>query len=286
MTNSTAVEKVKDKALATGKALSIEDLVRQSAEQLKMALPEHMRPERIVRIALTTLKTTPKLYECDPYSFLAALFQSAQLGLEPNLNGEAWIIPYLVKGKMMAQFQIGAYGLVKLYWNHQNSGALQVETVKKNDVFEYDLGTGSISHKLPAFGNERGDSIAYYAFASLVNGGKVLKVMSKEEVFQFARKFSKCFLRNEAKFMPGTPWAEHFDAMAQKTVLKQLMKLLPKSIEIQRALAMDETVKTKIDADMVTVPDVTDYSELPEKEVAGELTEEEKRSIIEAEKAQ
>ena len=254
MTNQ--VEKLKEK-VSTPEArrpLSIEALIQQSADQLKMALPAHMRPERIVRIALTTLKTNPKLYECDPYSLLAALFQSAQLGLEPNLNGESWIIPYNVRGKMMAQFQVGAYGLVKLFWNHQNSVSLQVETVRKNDAFEYDLGANTLKHVPPAFGKERGEVIGYYAAAQLANGGRAIKVLSKDEALQLGKRFSKCYSRQEGKFMSGTPWAEHVDAMAMKTVLKQLMKILPKSIEIQKALAMDETVKTKIDADMVEVP--------------------------------
>lgn len=258
---TTAVEKLKEKTLspAAKKTMSITDLIKQSADQLKMALPAHMRPERIVRIALTTLKTTPKLYECDPQSFLAALFQSAQLGLEPNLNGEAWIIPYNVQGRLMAQFQIGAYGLVKLFWNHQNSVSLQVEKVHKYDDFEYDLGENKLRHIPPSFGKERGEVIGYYAMAGLANGGRAIKVLSKDEALDLGKKFSKCFSRQNGKFIPGTPWAEHFDAMAMKTVMKQLMKLLPKSIEIQKALAMDETVKTKIEADMVEVPDENTY---------------------------
>ena len=43
--------------------------------------------------------------------------------------------------------------------------------------------------------------------------------------------------------------------MAMKTVLKQLMKILPKSVEIQRAIQADETVKTKISSDMFQVKD-------------------------------
>ena len=130
MTNAnTAVAKAKE-AAATAKApVRIEDLIQQSAKQLQMALPSHMRPERIVRIALTTLRMTPKLYECNIHSFLAALFQAAQLGLEPNVLGEAYIIPYNVRGQLMAQFQVGYMGLIKLFWNHQNAASLQVETV-------------------------------------------------------------------------------------------------------------------------------------------------------------
>lgn len=281
MTNQ-AVEKVKQQVQTSKPAMSIESLIRDSAKQLGDALPAHMRPERIVRIALTTLRLNPKLYKCDPYSFLGALFQSAQLGLEPNIEGESYIIPYNVSfkapdgswgKKLVAQFQIGYKGYVKLFWNHQNSVSLQMETVHENDLFEYDLGENKIHHVPPALGQERGAPIGYYAIGRMSGGGMAIKVMSKREAEEFGKRFSKCYDRKEGKFYPDTPWAEHFDAMAKKTVLRQLMKLLPKSIEIQHAIAMDETVKTRISADMVEIPDEDDHS----KEIDAEPIVEQKQ---------
>lgn len=264
--SQAAVEKVKqkleDRKADNGGVLSIEELIRQSSKQLGMAMPAHMNPERLTRIALTTLRLNPKLYQCEPMSFLAALFQSAQLGLEPNVNGEAWIIPYSNKGVLMAQFQVGYLGFIKLFWNHQSAVSIQMETIHKNDHFSCDLGSNELSHKLPPLGDERGNVVGYYALAHLQNGGRAFKVISKDEALKFAKKFSKCFDQRTNDFYSGTPWKEHFDAMAMKTVLKQLMKLLPKSVEIQHALAMDETVKTKIDGDMVQIPDETDFKEL------------------------
>jgi recombination protein RecT len=277
---NTAVEKL-NQDIKPQKSSSIEELIIQSAKQLGMALPEHMRPERIVRIALTTLRTNPKLYECDAKSILAALFQSAQLGLEPNLNGEAWIIPYNVSVKlpngqwskrMMAQFQIGVYGLVKLFWNHMNSIALTIESVHKNDLFEYDLGSQTLKHIPPAFGNDRGEVMGYYAAAVLVNGGRSIKVMSREEVEEHAKRFSKCFVRKDGVFMDGTPWKEHFNSMGKVTVLKQLLKVLPKSVEIQKALSMDSTIKTAIEPDMSNAPTAATYEEiLAPDEDAGDI---------------
>lgn len=265
-----AVELLKAKTELAPKTVSIEQLIKESAAQLKMALPEHMRPERIVRIALTTLRMNPKLYQCEPQSFLAALFQSAQLGLEPNLNGEAWIIPYKKNFKdangdwksiYVAQFQIGAYGFVKLYWNHQSSVSLQVEKVHEKDEFSYDLGSGELNHKPPMFGKDRGQVIGYYAAATMKNGGRAIKVLSTNEAMQHGMKYSKTWITKENDFDKDSPWKKDFDAMAMKTVLKMLMKILPKSIEIQRALAMDETVKTKIEADMIEVPNELTFNE-------------------------
>jgi recombination protein RecT len=266
--SSTAVAKANAAVDARPKVTPIQEMIQKSVEQLRMALPSHMNAERLVRIALTTIRLNPKLSECTPESFMGALFQSAQLGLEPNLGGEAWLIPYKNKRKvgnewitkLECQFQIGAYGLVKLYWNHQNSVSLQVENVHEQDDFSFDIGISEVHHKLPAFNKERGAVVGYYAYATMQNGGRHLKVMSKQEALEFARKFSKCWDREKQEFMPMTPWRDHFDAMAQKTVLKMLMKLLPKSVELQRALAMDETVKTKVEADMFGVPNEIEYA--------------------------
>ena len=258
---TSPIEKAKQAVEKKGDMLSIEGLIQKSAEQLGKALPLHMRSERIVRIALTTLRLNPKLMACDPYSFLGALFQAAQLGLEPNVEGQAYIIPYGNK----AQFQLGYKGLVELYYRHPNSISLQAEAVREHDDFVFDLAKAEISHKIDLSLEDRGKVIAYYAVAKMVNGGNAFKVMSFNEVKQFAERFSKCYMKKEQRFMPDTPWANNFDEMAKKSVLKQLMKLLPKSVEMQQALAMDETVKTikpeqlKNVTDMIQVPNEAEY---------------------------
>lgn len=257
--SNTAVEKVKQQATATSPALTMQTLIDKSIKELGRALPSHMNAERMARIALTTLKVTPKLYECDPYTFLGALFQCAQLGLEPNIEGQAYIIPYNVQGRMVAQFQVGYKGFVELFYRHQNSVSLQMETVRKNDRFHFNTGAGTVDHEYSLY-EDRGEAVAYYAIAHLKNGGRTVKVMSKKEAVDFAKRFSKCWKSQDNAFMRGTPWAEHFDAMAMKTVLKQLMKLLPKSVEIQKALAFDETVKRGVAIDMTEVKNIDDHA--------------------------
>lgn len=243
----TQVEKTK-KALAKVQTMDIATLIQKSAAELGKALPAHMRPERIVRIALTTLRMNPNLYKCNPQSFLAALFQSAQLGLEPNVEGQAYIIPY---GEN-AQFQIGYKGYVELFFRHQSALSLDMQEVRENDDFDYQYGTESFIKHRPAL-KDRGEVIAYYAVAKLKDGASLFKVMSKDDCLDHGKKHSKNFSS------PTSTWKKDQDAMCKKTVLIQLMKLLPKSIEIQKALAMDETVKTKVAADMFEVKNEVDY---------------------------
>lgn len=264
---ATAVAKV-EKAMEKRTVKPLQTLIQESLGQLQHALPRHMTAEKLARIALTCLRVNPKLMEAaerNPTSFLAALFQSAHLGLEPNLNGEAWLIPYNNRRKdgqgyeKVVQFQVGVYGWAKLFYNHQNSVILRMDNVHENDHFDYDLGTGEVHHKMPPFGKPRGEVVGYYAQAGLTTGGKILKVMAKPDAIAWAKRYSKCWDKEKQQFIPGTPWRDHTDSMGQVTVLKQVLKLVPKSPEIQRAVAMDETTKSAVDADMLSIPDETVY---------------------------
>ena len=97
------------------RSMSIADLIKAMLPEIKKALPDVITPERFTRMALSALNTTPKLQECTQMSFLAALMNAAQLGLEPNTPlGQAYLIPYNNKGVLECQFQIGYKGLIDL----------------------------------------------------------------------------------------------------------------------------------------------------------------------------
>lgn len=285
MTNSQAtVNKVKEKATGQTALVSVESKIhtqiQNSIGELKKALPAHLNAERLSRLAMTTLKRNPKLYECNPMTFLGALFQAAQIGLELDVDGQCHIVPFWDSktSQNLAQFIIGYKGYTTLFYRHQSSVSLSLQTVYKNDAFTYDLAKGECSHVPPAFGQDRGEVIGYYAYATMLNGGHSIKVMSKNEAMEWGKKYSKCWDRTKQQFIYGTPWATSFDAMGMKTCMLQLSKVLPKSSELQRALSMDETVKTipgaiKGTLDMAELPNEANYDEpksLPVGEVSAE----------------
>ena len=150
------------------KSMSIADLIKAMTPEIKKALPEVITPERFTRMALSALNTTPKLQECTQMSFLAALMNAAQLGLEPNTPlGQAYLIPFNNKGVMECQFQIGYKGLI-------------------------DLGLNPKLEHRPALVTG-GDIRLFYGFFKLVNGGFGFEVMSKEAVDAYAKEYSKIF---------------------------------------------------------------------------------------------
>jgi len=273
---SSAVARASAAVAARPQTKGIKEYIQENLAQLQTSLPSHMNAERMQRIALTTVRLNPKLMECTPASFLGALFQSAQLGLEPNINGESWIIPYENRKKncIEAQFQVGAYGWVKLFYNHKDSGTIQMAAVHEHDTYVEDVATSQIHHSKPAFGQDRGKVIGYYAIITMANGFKVACSMSYQETFEHAKRYSKSWDREKNEFRHGTPWRENFNSMGPLPSLKQAMKLVPKSVEIQRALAMDQTTKTRIDPDMLNIPDETEWTE-------AEVVESEKLPAVE-----
>ena len=218
-------------------------MIKSQAPGFKAALPENWDADRFTRIAITAIKGNTDLQRCDPYSVIGSLMLSAQLGLEPNSPlHEASLIPY--KGK--AQFQIEYRGLLKLVWNSGLITFIDFDKICENDEYEYEKGFEPKFIHRPKFAGKRGEAIAYYAYAELKGGGKVLHIMSKEEVLEHAKKFSKTY--NEKNDSFSGPWYTDFDSMAIKTVLKILSdKKLPKkttneAIRFASAIDKDERV--------------------------------------------
>ena len=240
------------------KNMKIEDMIKAMSPEIKNALPDVITPERFTRMALSTLNNNVKLRECAPVTFLAAMMNAAQLGLEPNTPlGQAYLIPYRNHGKMECQFQIGYKGLIDLVYRNPNIQTVQAQCVYENDTFEYELGLEpKLVHK-PAL-TDRGSLILVYALWKAENGGYGFEVMSKEDIDAHARRYSQSYNSS------SSPWKSNFEEMAKKTVIKKCLKYAPLRSDILRAVSTDETIKSSISVDM---------SEVSPDEVAGEYEE-------------
>lgn len=226
-------------------------MIEKMKPEIKRALPKHIDEDRMVRLLLTTVRKNPKLQQCDPMTLLAASMQAAQLGVEPNTPmGEAYIIPYGTS----AEFQLGYQGIITLAQRTGEYKSIYAHAVYANDDFRYHLGLHKDIHHVPAEEPE-GDPIYYYAVYHLKNGGFDFSVMSAKQIRNHAQKFSKTYNSK------SSPWQTDFNSMALKTVLKNVLKYAPKSIEVTKAMVLDETVKTEIAPDMTEIIDV-EYQEL------------------------
>jgi recombination protein RecT len=241
--------------------MSIADMIKAIEPEIKKALPTVITSERFTRMALSALNTTPKLAECTQMSFLAALMNAAQLGLEPNTPlGQAYLIPYNNKGTMECQFQIGYKGIIDLVYRNGQVMSIQAQCVYANDEFEYELGLNAkLKHK-PAL-KDRGEMILAYALFKLDNGGYAFEVVSKEDIDAHAIKYSKGF---SSSF---SPWKTNYEEMAKKTVIKKVLKYAPLKTDFLRAMETDESIKSEIAVDMTEIksePIDTEYKEVSE----------------------
>ena len=153
------------------KVMTIPDMIKAMEPEIKKALPSVITPERFTRIALSATSNNPELTQCTPISFISALLNAAQLGLEPNTPlGQAYLIPYKNKGKLECQFQIGYKGLIDLAYRNGDMQTIQAHTVYSNDEFDFSYGlNGTLVHK-PAKEN-RGEPVYFYGFFKTTNGG-------------------------------------------------------------------------------------------------------------------
>lgn len=216
------------------KSKTIFDVIQAGAKQFATALPKHVNSERFVRIAITTIRQNPKLAKCSQDSLLGALMVSAQLGLEPGTLGQCYLIPFENKkaGTVECQFQIGYKGLIELLRRSGQLSDIYSYTVYENDDFNIEYGLSrTLTHK-PNF-NERGEIKGFYAVAILKDGAKAFEYMTKDEVVKHEEKYRKGSYKNDV-------WNKNFEEMAQKTVVKKLLKWLPVSVEFLEMAAKDE----------------------------------------------
>ena len=223
MTNAKqALQKKTDsRTPAQRKQDTVRGLLKSMEGEIKNALPAYLPVEKFIRTALTAINSNPKLASCSQESLLAAIMNSAQLGLEFNTPlGEAYLIPYGNK----VNFQLGYQGLLKLAYNTGQFKRITAREVRENEDFDINYGTGEISHK-PCLTGDSGDVIGYYAIYQTKDGGQDVFYFSKADAERYGRTFSQSY--------NSGPWKTNFDAMAKKSALIQVLKYAPKAIESQ-----------------------------------------------------
>lgn len=225
----------------------IQAALQQSQQEFTRLLGDPQKADRFARAALTACKLGYKLMDCQPNTVVASCMKAAQLDLEvgPEL-GQAYLIAYGNECKM----EIGYQGLLELA---QRSGVVQtvvVQEVYANDEFAQSLGSDpELTHIPVAWDQEPGEVIGYYACVKTVNGGTYFTAWSKQRCMAHGQKYSRSFSKN------SSPWKTNPDAMCKKTVLKQTLKLIPKSVELKRAVFNDE--KADLPEDMIPDADYT-----------------------------
>lgn len=241
---------------------SLFDLIKRLEPEFARALPRHVDIDRFARMAITTVRLNPGLLACTTESVLGGLMQAAQLGLEiSDVRGQCYLIPR--KNRKLntseATFQLGYRGLIDMAW--RSGISVEVREVFPGEKFRVSLGTTSeIIHEWsPA---REGEPDAYYAVAHFDGRRPTFEVMTRLEVEEHRDRFA-------GTMKPGSPWVDHFDGMARKTVIRRLLNPLPLSAEYATAVNADErpVYADLNDALALTVTGVTDDEEEEEETV-------------------
>ncbi|EFN8903469.1 exodeoxyribonuclease VIII [Escherichia coli] len=132
---------------------------------------------------------------------------------------------------------IGYRGMIDLARRSGQIASLSARVVREGDEFSFEFGLDEKLIHRPGE-NEDAPVTHVYAVARLKDGGTQFEVMTRKQI-ELVRSLSKAGNNG--------PWVTHWEEMAKKTAIRRLFKYLPVSIEIQRAVSMDEKEPLTID---------------------------------------
>lgn len=199
--------------------------------QIAAALPQHLTADRMCRIALTCFRLNPGLAKCDPASVFAAVVILAQQGLEPGLNGRAYLIPY--KGECQAV--PGWKGLVELA-NRTGRCSVWTGAVFEGDEFEYQLGDNPFVTHRPK-GEDDPKKLLYVYAVGRVKGNEypVIEVWPNDKIKRHFNRYNKVGGRHYAH--------ENWEMYARKVPLLQVLKYMPASPELEAAMTLADSAE-------------------------------------------
>jgi len=196
-----ALERIDKLKVALG-----EDYVQN---QLKSALAENSGA--FISSVIDLYTSEKSLMECDPKQVIMQVMKAAVLKLPINKSlGFAWIVAY----KAVPQFQIGYKGLIQLALRTS-----QYRYINAAPVYEGEYrSSNKLTGEFDLTGVQKSETvIGYFAYIELLNGFSKTLYMTKEKVTAHAAKYSKSYSQS------FSPWKTEFDAMAIKTVLRNLL---------------------------------------------------------------
>lgn len=248
---------------------TLQGQIRQMEAQFQLAMPRGVEASQLVRDALTALRQTPDLAECDARSVLGGLMTCAQLGLRVGVLGHAWLLPFYDRKSRSkkATLVVGYQGLIDLAYRSDRVAGITARVVYENDpVWDVEYGTEDrLIHK-PLMTGPRGKPIAYYAVCHIKDGRPLFFPMSHEEMEEYRDRYATA--KNREGQVVG-PWRDNFEGMALKTCIRQLSKSMPKSTEFSTALMADNGVRV----DVTPTADVTAVTHHYDDTIEGEIVE-------------
>lgn len=252
--------------------VTIKAFLAQNVKSIEAALPNvGLTAESITRTALSQIYRNPVLETCDRTSLMRAIIEAASLGLSFAL-GRGYLVPFNNKRRdpvtgreswrMEAQFMPGYQGLVDLVRRSANVKTVLARAVYQGDEFAYEFGLETdVFHHKPLI--EPDDKLLTHAYCLIrfLDGGYQLVVLTKLEIDA---------VRKRSKAADNGPWVTDYASMAIKTAVKRDTKLCPASIELARAIQLDDDAEIGRPQQLESGPSLLGESEQPQLTAAPE----------------
>lgn len=222
------------------KPLAISEIVRQKVSNVLQG----KALDDFVTAAVSLVNSNPMLAKCDRMSFLGSCLQAQSLKLSLNQSlGQAWIIPY----KDKATFVVGYKGLVQLAIRSGQYKRLNAIAIKEGELISWNPLTEELNIQLIEDEGERAkaETIGYYAALEYLNGFTKAIFWSRAKMEAHAIRYSMSYGYDRRSGKSSSFWTKDFDAMALKTMLRQLIsKWGVMSVEMQTAYNADGRTAT------------------------------------------
>ena len=241
-------------------------------KMINNTLQDPKRAQRFIASITSAVATNPALQECDPPTILSGALLGESLGLSPSPQlGQYYLVPFQnnKKGCKDAQFVLGYKGYVQLalrsgYYKHLN-----VIAVKAGELVRFDPLTEEVEINLnpDELARENSASIGYLATFEYLNGFRKTIYWSRDKMEAHALRYSKGYAAKKGY----TFWEKDFDAMAFKTMLRQLIsKWGIMSIDLQTAFEQDTVVESEdyVEAAEISLP-AADDGDVPDATADG-----------------
>lgn len=214
-------------------ATSLADVIKAKQGSFSEVATKYLSPERLVKLALVAINKMPDLQKVPAGEIIAELITCARLGLEPNVEGGRWLLPFK-RGERYEVVGVTDYrGLIDIARRSGEVLSIHADVRRAQDEWEFWVESGGptlvhLKHRRLEDDEQRGDVLGAYAIVRLRNGEV------QAEYLPLA-KINEAKGRSRGASSDFSPWNRDFEAMAKKTAIRRLYNLLPKTPEIQAA---------------------------------------------------
>lgn len=197
--------------------------------------------QKFISAIVSAVNANPALQECSNQSILSAALLGNSLKLSPSPQlGQYYFVPFndYKNGRKVAQFQLGYKGYIQLALRSGQYKKLNVLAIKEGELIKYDPLNEEIEVRIIEDEDERekAATIGYYAMFEYLNGFRKTMYWTRSKMERHALNYSQGYKAKKGY----TFWEKDFDAMAYKTMLRQLIsKWGIMSIEMQTAMDGD-----------------------------------------------